>query len=145
MSAQLPYLDRFVEAAARKVGLPYIWGGCGPQGYDCSGLVKACLLEVGSVDRRADWNSQRMFDELERRAPGNPAVCLAFFGSDPKAIHHVCICLEGDCEGWVIESAGGDQTTTQPTAGARVYIHRGAFWGAHNCQGYRIIPGPVAV
>jgi cell wall-associated NlpC family hydrolase len=142
---QMPYFDRFIEAGVRKVGLPYLWGKSGPEGYDCSGLVKGILIEVGGPDHRTDWNSQRMFDVLAPVPPGRVGVpCLAFFGADSKSIHHVGIALDGDIHGWFLEAAGGDQTTNQPTPGARVYLHRGAFWGAAHFQGYREIPGPVA-
>lgn len=153
----LPFLDRFVECAAKKVGDPYIWAGKGTyrldpngnmpalavQGYDCSGLVTCSLLEAGGPDHRNNWNAQLMFNLLEH-APaaraGSPV--LAFFGADQEHIHHVGIALDGDVYGWFCEAAGGDETTLAPTPGSRVYLHRGAFWPASACQGYRSIPTP---
>jgi uncharacterized protein YgiM (DUF1202 family) len=35
------------EFAKTKVGGPYVWGGNGPTGYDCSGLTKAAYDSVG--------------------------------------------------------------------------------------------------
>lgn len=149
----LPIVDRFVEAAVAKVGAPYIWAGKGgyridaqgltvplnPFGYDCSGLVTCSLQEAGFGEHRNDWNAQAMFDQLGTALP-RPNLALAFFGQGLKDIHHVCICLEGDVSGWVIEAAGGDQRTLAPQAGARVFVHRGAFWGPSACQGYRALP-----
>ncbi|MDR1078692.1 MAG: SH3 domain-containing protein [Propionibacteriaceae bacterium] len=44
-----------VDFARSKVGGPYVWGGNGPLGYDCSGLVKAAYASVGvSLPRVAD-------------------------------------------------------------------------------------------
>ncbi|MDR1265915.1 MAG: SH3 domain-containing protein [Propionibacteriaceae bacterium] len=44
-----------VDFARSKVGGPYVWGGNGPLGYDCSGLVKAAYASVGvNLPRVAD-------------------------------------------------------------------------------------------
>ncbi len=36
-----------VAAAESRVGAPYIWGGAGPWGFDCSGLVMWAYAQVG--------------------------------------------------------------------------------------------------
>jgi cell wall-associated NlpC family hydrolase len=40
-------LNTFVAAARSRVGLPYVWGGNGPNNFDCSGLVKWSLNQAG--------------------------------------------------------------------------------------------------
>jgi cell wall-associated NlpC family hydrolase len=39
--------SKVVSFALSKVGGPYVWGGNGPSGYDCSGLTRAAYLQVG--------------------------------------------------------------------------------------------------
>ncbi len=36
-----------VQAAEREVGVPYVWGGTTPAGFDCSGLVMWAYAQVG--------------------------------------------------------------------------------------------------
>jgi hypothetical protein len=37
----------FVNLARRFLGVPYVWGGESPSGFDCSGLVAYALLHMG--------------------------------------------------------------------------------------------------
>lgn len=39
--------DDFVTVAERFMGVPYLWGGRTPLGFDCSGLVQAALAVTG--------------------------------------------------------------------------------------------------
>ncbi len=39
--------DDFVAVAERFIGVPYLWGGRTPLGFDCSGLVQAALALAG--------------------------------------------------------------------------------------------------
>jgi peptidoglycan DL-endopeptidase CwlO len=36
-----------VQAAEREIGVPYVWGGDTPAGFDCSGLVEWAYAQVG--------------------------------------------------------------------------------------------------
>jgi cell wall-associated NlpC family hydrolase len=42
-----PQVASFVAFAKSKVGGPYVWGGTGPTGYDCSGLVQGAAKAIG--------------------------------------------------------------------------------------------------
>ena len=39
--------QQVVDAATRHLGVPYVWGGEGPRGFDCSGLVKYVFNQFG--------------------------------------------------------------------------------------------------
>ncbi len=36
-----------ISTAMRYLGVPYVWGGSSPRGFDCSGLVQYCFGKVG--------------------------------------------------------------------------------------------------
>jgi len=55
--AQEPSLRSYTDIAADMVGLPYIWGGTGHIGVDCSGLVQSALAAMG-VDAPRDADQQ---------------------------------------------------------------------------------------
>lgn len=83
---------RAVRFALDQLGLPYVWGGNGPDagaaGFDCSGLTKAAYDSAGvSLTRTADSQFR-----TEPAVPGNdqPKMGdLVFYGSPATRIHHV--------------------------------------------------------
>ncbi|MCF2526889.1 C40 family peptidase [Yinghuangia soli] len=52
-----------INFALTKIGLPYIWGGVGPAGYDCSGLTSKAWLAAGV---RIPRTSQEQWARLPR-------------------------------------------------------------------------------
>jgi len=54
-------VEDFVDTAETFQGLPYVWGGNGPNGMDCSGLVKLALQTAGVVcPRDADQQEEAL-------------------------------------------------------------------------------------
>jgi cell wall-associated NlpC family hydrolase len=77
-----------IAYAAAQIGAPYLWGGTGPGGFDCSGLVQAAYASGGvSLPRVA----QDQFDAGPPVPPDTPLEPgdLVFFGSGPTAVGHV--------------------------------------------------------
>ncbi|MDO5136579.1 MAG: NlpC/P60 family protein [Eubacteriales bacterium] len=48
-------LDKLVAIAKKELGKPYIWGGNGPEGYDCSGFVNYCYRTLGYTIPRTSY------------------------------------------------------------------------------------------
>ena len=42
-----PTAAQFIAEAKKFIGVPYVYGGASPAGFDCSGLVQYCLEQIG--------------------------------------------------------------------------------------------------
>lgn len=60
---------RAVLFALGRIGRPYVWGGTGPRGYDCSGLTSRAWAAAGV---RIPRTSQAQWAALPRLRPGAP-------------------------------------------------------------------------
>ena len=74
--------------AARQLGTPYIWGGTGAGGFDCSGLAQAAYATAGIALPRV---AQQQFEAGPTVPPGTSVEPgdLVFFGGGPSAVDHV--------------------------------------------------------
>ena len=84
----------FLTAALSRVGLPYVWGGAGPNVFDCSGLVQWSMRQAGIVMPRVAVDQAQTGPRipLADLQPGD----LLFYHTDPTAptyISHVAIYL----------------------------------------------------
>jgi len=82
------------------VGIPYLWGGRSPYGYDCSGLAQTFWRFMGvQIPRDAD---QQFRAGKIVKGPPRPGDLLFFGGDDNlidqrhQRITHVAISLGGD-------------------------------------------------
>lgn len=90
-----------LDSIRQLIGVPYLWGGCSPFGYDCSGLTQAFYRFMGvSIPRDADQQYAAGLPVTGEPQAGD----LLFFGGDdddlidPRRAHvtHVAISLGGD-------------------------------------------------
>jgi peptidoglycan DL-endopeptidase CwlO len=105
-----------LKIATRYLGVPYVWGGESPGGFDCSGLVQYVFAQVGINLPRVAADQQNVGAAVSRDAlqPGD----LVFFGNPA---HHVGI------------YAGNGAMINAPYTGAVVRydsIDRSAYAGA---------------
>ena len=92
-----------IKTGIRFLGIPYLWGGKSPYGFDCSGFVKTVYM-LNGIDLPRDANQQALcgteieFDEnLSNLKTGD----LLFFGR--RRVTHVGIYIN---DGWYIHSSG---------------------------------------
>jgi cell wall-associated NlpC family hydrolase len=98
-----------LQFAAAQLGVPYRWGGTGPGGFDCSGLVQAAYRAAG-IDlprvAQAQFDAGPQVASVGAAEPGD----LVFFGASTSTIDHVGIYV------------GGGQMIDAPHTGAVVRI-----------------------
>lgn len=102
-----------VGVAMKYIGVPYVWGGSSPSGFDCSGLVQYVYHEIGIDIPRTSQDqyyagTHIAADRLDLLKPGD----LLFFGKDanPDQVHHV------------VMYAGGDDIIEAPYTGSHVKV-----------------------
>lgn len=105
---------RAARFALGQLGLPYVWGGNGPDagaaGFDCSGLTKASYDSAGvALPRTAD----SQFRSIPAVPPTQEPQLgdLVFYGSPQTRIHHVGLYL------------GNGLMINAPTEGQAIQIH----------------------
>lgn len=89
---QSNYGSQVVNTAAQYLGVPYVWGGTTPQGFDCSGLMQYAYAQNGiSIPR----TSQEQFKagtpiDINQMQPGDLVFFSGSSGS-PSAPGHVAM------------------------------------------------------
>ncbi|MDA0565158.1 C40 family peptidase [Streptomonospora sp. S1-112] len=117
-----------VEWALRQVGKPYVWGGTGPSGFDCSGLTQQAWAAAGVDIPRVTTDQYRAGRRvsLHQLQPGD----LLFYdttdlGSPGPAPSHVTMYIG---EGRMINAPSSGQTVRTEPVASETYSPR--FMGA---------------
>ncbi len=79
-----------ISNARQQLGDPYVWGGVGPDGWDCSGLIQWAYAQAGVKIPRVSQNQQKVGKAVatDKVQPGD----LLFNGSPA---HHVAMAIGG--------------------------------------------------
>ncbi len=96
-AAPAPYTgsNAAIAFAMSKLGTPYLWGGTGNGGYDCSGLVQAAFASAGKSLPRvggAQYNATQRIDQSQAK-PGdlvfwaNGTRHVGIYVGDGKVLH----------------------------------------------------------
>jgi cell wall-associated NlpC family hydrolase len=116
-----------IEYAAGQLGTPYAWGGTGPGGFDCSGLVQAAYASAGVALPRVAQDQFAAGPPVPDDSPFAPGD-LVFFGSGPGGVDHVGLVLAA---GIMIDAPYTGAVVRAETFPAAV----GASWGSGEVVG----------
>jgi peptidoglycan DL-endopeptidase CwlO len=75
-----------ISTAMKYLGVPYVWGGSSPRGFDCSGLAKYCYAKVG-ISLPHSSAMQYHYGTHVSRSQLKPGDLVFFY----NPIHHVGI------------------------------------------------------
>ncbi len=86
--------QRLATTGLKFLGVPYLWGGTTPKGFDCSGLVQRIyklhgLLLPRDSDVQAKYGKQKRVGRVGALNTGD----LLFFGKSERQITHVAMYL----------------------------------------------------
>ena len=126
-----PFSD-ISKVALGFVGVPYLWGGTTPFGFDCSGFVQRVYLSVG-VRLPRDAYQQFGFELGDRISETEDLECgdLVFFSGskDPKnrGITHVGMMLDDRRLIHAYGKSGVSLATTQDEEIKKTYYYQGGW------------------
>ncbi|HUR09524.1 MAG TPA: bifunctional lytic transglycosylase/C40 family peptidase [Nonomuraea sp.] len=91
IQAPNPIAAKAIAFACAQLGEPYVWGGNGETGWDCSGLVHAAYKHAGVLVPRT---TQPEYEAGPLVPAGQPLIPgdLVFYGT-PANVHHVGLYL----------------------------------------------------
>jgi cell wall-associated NlpC family hydrolase len=87
---------RVIAFAERQLGKPYLWGGTGPDAFDCSGLVMMAYRTAG-IDIPRTSQAQWLWGPRIPASQAQPGDLVFFAGSDGTTTHpgHVGLVIGG--------------------------------------------------
>lgn len=67
-----------IDMAKQSVGTPYVWGGSGPGGFDCSGLIQYAMKQAGISFPRVSWDQINAGTRVQDKSKLKPGDLVGF-------------------------------------------------------------------
>lgn len=84
----IPLGEQAVDIAMQYLGVPYVWGGTTPDGFDCSGLVQYVYAQLGiNISRTSQEQSTNGWEVSQGELKAGDLV----FFANGHGVHHVGI------------------------------------------------------
>ncbi len=123
-------------------GLPYIWGGDDPDGFDCSGFVIECLKSAGALPRSGDWTANGLLNLLEGGVKHPSAIepgDLVFWCHRDGTATHVELIIDPVCCSMGASGGGGATLTRGDAMKKNAYV-KVRPWGSR--KGRKVFVDP---
>ena len=88
-------VERAVEYALAQLGKPYYWGGNGPVGYDCSGLVQQAYKRAGITLPRVASDQYGAVTKISANSLRRGDLLFWSSNGRRSGVHHVAVYLGG--------------------------------------------------
>jgi cell wall-associated NlpC family hydrolase len=113
-----------LAAARREIGVPYVLGGTGSGGFDCSGLTQWAFAQAGIALPRTSYSQYTVGVAVSSSAI--QAGDLVFWDTDGTGASHVGI------------ATGAGTAISATTHGVMEHSIGGPYWGAHYVGARRV-------
>lgn len=85
----------FIRTALAYLGVPYLWAGDDPSGFDGSGFVVECMKSAGFLNENEDLSADGLYNMYKNNTvsyfkEGN----LIFYLNSNCQAYHISICLD---------------------------------------------------
>jgi cell wall-associated NlpC family hydrolase len=117
-----------VEVALEAIGTPYVWGGTGDNGFDCSGLIQYSYGQFGIQVPRVSTDQLRVGREVETRTSSlRRGDILGFSGKVGGKSTHVGLYV------------GNGEFIHSSSSGVRISNLANPYWQQHFIEARRVV------
>ena len=128
-AAQVQKESQIVDTAMKYIGVPYVYGGSSPSGFDCSGFTSYVYAQFGYKLNRTAAGQASNGSVVASKADLKPGDLLLFKSSNSSGIGHVGMYIGG----------GNFVHASTPSTGVRVNSLDESYYKTRFLCGRRII------
>ncbi|MBE7000247.1 MAG: NlpC/P60 family protein [Ruminococcaceae bacterium] len=110
--------DKLISIAKQYLGVPYVWGGASPKGFDCGGFTKYCYNKIGT---KLPHTGQYNYGTKVKYSNLKKGDLVFFSSSGSRSISHVGIYISGGK--FIHASSPGDDVKIDTLASGYYYSH----------------------
>lgn len=108
---------KLIHIAKSYIGIPYVWGGSSPNGFDCSGFIYHVFNQAGYAIGR--YNSEGYYNRSYYVSSPRPGDLVFFANTYKKGISHIGIYL------------GNNQFISAESSGVKISSLDNSYWKQH--------------